>query len=191
LLTFSGMLARFDMANPGAWLCLLNSISFTRPLWKWCCTPRFRWKSRAGTLASSRYSTWRRGALLSTGLLFSVLFAGRRITSRSFMALTLRRRYSLPGCCPLLNFIGAPNALLSPRLACSGRCLYGQTDQAPPCGYALAGVFRSVLAANYSARSWTDLCQGRLSRSQVVEYAHWNAISRIEVSTQLAALTCD
>jgi hypothetical protein len=123
-----------------------------------------------------------------TGLLFSVLFA------RSSDHIPQLYGADLAGgatAClavvPLLNFIGAPNALLLAS-ACMALASALWSDQfkmrRAACG--LAAVFILLIAANYSGKIIDVIyAKGVYRDPKWVEYSRWNAISRIEVDTHL------
>ncbi|HEU4413263.1 MAG TPA: hypothetical protein VFT65_00665, partial [Candidatus Angelobacter sp.] len=123
-----------------------------------------------------------------TGLLFSVLFA------RSTDAISHLYGADLAGgatAClavvPMLNLVGAPNALLlaSASMAVAG-ALWAADNRLRKIGYALAAVFVVLAAANYSGKLVDVIyAKGAYRDPKWVEYARWNAISRIEVNTQL------
>src|SRR5262249_13665201 len=123
-----------------------------------------------------------------TGLLFSVLFA------RSTAAISQLYGADLAGgaaACmavvPLLNLIGAPNALLLASAAMAlAAALWADNIAWRKAAYAVAAVFTLLIAANYSG--WildVIYAKGAYRDPRWVEYARWNAISRIEVNTQL------
>src|SRR5215831_17998896 len=122
-----------------------------------------------------------------TGLLLSVLFA------RSTRAISVLYGADLAGgasAClavvPLLNLIGAPNALLFSSLAMGlAAALWASTRRLRAIGLGVALVFALLIAANHSGRL-VDVryAKGVLHDPKWVEFAKWNAISRIEVNNQ-------
>ena len=122
-----------------------------------------------------------------TGLLFSVLFA------RSAAAVSFLYSADLAGgasAClaivPLLNALGAPNALLVASLVMAvAAALWAEKAKARGLALALGGLIVFVLAGNFSGR-WIDVvyAKGVFRNPQSVEFARWNAISRIEVDQQ-------
>ncbi|MGZ4840453.1 MAG: hypothetical protein ACXV5J_01810, partial [Candidatus Angelobacter sp.] len=181
-------LAQFDMRSLGAWLCLLNSIFILASVEVVLHTPvslevtgRNFGKLTVIYLAAAV-------PFFLTGLLFSVLFA------RSSDHIPQLYGADLAGgatAClavvPLLNLIGAPNALLLAS-ACMAvaAALWADQIKLRRAAYALAAVFVLLLAANYSGRIIDVIyAKGVYRDPKWIEYARWNAISRIEVSTQL------
>jgi hypothetical protein len=181
-------LAQFDMRTLGARLCLLNSILILATVEVVLHTPvslevtgRNFGKLTIIYLAAAV-------PFFLTGLLFSVLFA------RSTDAISILYGADLAGgagAClavvPLLNLIGAPNALLFASAAMAfAAVLWNPGGRLGRIAYAVALVFVLLIAANYSGKLVDVIYAKGLYRDpQWVEYARWNAISRIEVNTQL------
>jgi hypothetical protein len=181
-------LARFDMRTLGAWLCLLNSIFILASVEVVLHTPvSLEVTGRNFGKLTIIYMAAAVPFFL-TGLLFSVLFA------RSSDHIPQLYGADLAGgatAClavvPLLNFIGAPNALLLAS-ACMAvaAALWADQLKLRRAAYALAAVFVLLMAANYSGRIIDVIyAKGVFRDPKWVEYSRWNAISRIEVSTQL------
>jgi len=181
-------LERFDLRALGARLCLLNSIFILAAVEVVLHTPvslevtgRNFGKLTIIYLAAAV-------PFFLTGLLFSVLFA------RSSAQIPQLYGADLAGgatAClavvPLLNFIGAPNALLLAS-ACMAFASALWSDQAKlrRVGYGLAAVFVLLIAANYSGKIIDVIyAKGVYRDPKWVEYSRWNAISRIEVDTHL------
>ncbi|MCU1254111.1 MAG: hypothetical protein JWM83_410 [Candidatus Angelobacter sp.] len=181
-------LARFDMRTLGAWLCLLNSIFILASVEVVLHTPvslevtgRNFGKLTIIYLAAAV-------PFFLTGLLFSVLFArSSNHISQLYGADLAGGATACLVVVPLLNFIGAPNALLLAS-ACMAVAAALWTDQIKlrRAAYALATVFVLLLAANYSGKIIDVIyAKGVYRDPKWIEYVRWNAISRIEVSTQL------
>src|SRR5215470_18285244 len=115
-----------------------------------------------------------------TGLLLSVLFA------RSAGAISVLYGADLAGgasAClavvPLLNLIGAPNALLLSSLTMAVAGAFWADATRPrlrAMAAALAGLFALLMVANHSGR-WVDViyAKGVLSDPKQIEFARWNA----------------
>jgi hypothetical protein len=181
-------LARFDMRTLGAWLCLLNSIFILASVEVVLHTPvslevtgRNFGKLTIIYLAAAV-------PFFLTGLLFSVLFArSSDHISQLYGADLAGGATACLAVVPLLNVIGAPNALLLAS-ACMAvaAALWADQLKLRRTAYALATVFVLLLAANYSGKIVDVIyAKGVYRDPRWIEYARWNAISRIEVSTQL------
>ncbi|HZD95493.1 MAG TPA: hypothetical protein VE133_14620, partial [Candidatus Sulfotelmatobacter sp.] len=181
-------LARFDLPALGGRICHLNSILVLVAVEVVLHTPVSL--EVTGRNFAKLTIIYLAAALpfFLTGLLFSVLFA------RSTNAISLLYGADLlggAGAClavvPLLNLIGAPNALLLASAAMAfAASLWGSTAMLRKAAYALTAVFVLLIAANYSGKLLDVIyAKGMYRDPKWVEYARWNAISRIEVNTQL------
>jgi hypothetical protein len=181
-------LARFDMRTLGAWLCLLNSIFILCSVEVVLHTPvslevtgRNFGKLTIIYLAAAV-------PFFLTGLLFSALFArSSEHISQLYGADLAGGATACLAVVPLLNFIGAPNALLLAS-ACMAvaAALWADQIKLRRAAYALAAIFILLMAANYSGKIIDVIyAKGVYREPKWIEYARWNAISRIEVSTQL------
>jgi hypothetical protein len=133
----------------------------------------------------------------STGLIFSAVFAREtRHVTRLYAADLLGGATACLGVVPLLNWIGGPNAVLFSALAMAAAAIVwspGSSAETPkPRGFFLrtlpwiAGAALLVLIiANHSGR-WIDViyAKGIFRDRSWVEFAKWNAISRVEVDRQ-------
>jgi len=181
-------LERFELRTLGARLCLLNSICILAAVEVVLHTPvslevtgRNFGKLTIIYLAAAV-------PFFLTGLLFSVLFA--RFTkdiSQLYGADLAGGATACLAVVPLLNFIGAPNALLLAS-ACMAfaSALWSDQIKMRRVAYGLAAVFVLFIAANYSGRIIDVIyAKGVYRDPRWVEYSRWNAISRIEVDTHL------
>jgi hypothetical protein len=181
-------LARFDMRTLGAWLCLLNSIFILCSVEVVLHTPvslevtgRNFGKLTIIYLAAAV-------PFFLTGLLFSVLFArSSGHISQLYGADLAGGATACLAVVPLLNFIGAPNALLLASCCMAVAAgLWADQIKLRRAAYALAAIFVLLMAANYSGRIIDVIyAKGIYRDPKWIEYTRWNAISRIEVSTQL------
>jgi spermidine synthase len=122
-----------------------------------------------------------------TGLLFSIVFA--RETER------IPRLYGADLCggamaclaiVPLLNWLGGPNAILVAALALSGAAIiWSDSPIMRRNAGLLALALATLTAVNHSGR-WIDVvyAKGMFRDPAWVEFARWNAISRVEVDRQ-------
>lgn len=181
-------LARFDMRTLGAWLCLMNSIFILCSVEVVLHTPvslevtgRNFGKLTIIYLAAAV-------PFFLTGLLFSMLFArSSGHISQLYGADLAGGATACLAVVPLLNFIGAPNALLLAS-ACMAVAagLWADQIKLRRAAYALAAIFILLMAANYSGKIVDVIyAKGVYRDPKWIEYSRWNAISRIEVSTQL------
>ncbi len=181
-------LARFSMRTLGTWLCLLNSIFILASVEVVLHTPvslevtgRNFGKLTIIYLAAAV-------PFFLTGLLFSVLFArSSHHISQLYGADLAGGATACLAVVPLLNFIGAPNALLLAS-ACMAVAagLWADQIKLRRAAYALAAIFVLLMAANYSGKIIDVIyAKGVYRDPKWIEYSRWNAISRIEVDTHL------
>ncbi|HEX7289344.1 MAG TPA: hypothetical protein VF532_24385 [Candidatus Angelobacter sp.] len=183
-------LGRFPLDALGAWLCLINSLCILGAVEVVLHTPVSLQVTGPNFLKLTIIYLAAAVPFFLTGLLFSMVFA------RSPGAISFLYGADLAGgamAClavvPLLNLIGAPNALLLASLAmAASAALWAGQNRLRVLGLALAGVFALLIAANHSGRLLDVVyAKGQLRDSQWVEFAKWNAISRIEVNNQNGA----
>jgi len=122
-----------------------------------------------------------------TGLLFSVVFAREAKTiAHLYGADLLGGALACLAIVPLLNWIGGPNAILFAALSMAVAAIAWSTGRVMRRASAtLAVVLLAVIGANYSGR-WIDViyAKGGFRDKSWVEFARWNAISRVEVDRQ-------
>ncbi len=122
-----------------------------------------------------------------TGLLFSVVFA--RETGR------IPRLYGADLCggalaclavVPLLNWLGGPNAILTSAIALAAAAvIWAESDAARRNAALLALALLVLTGANYSGRLIDVVyAKGQFRDPAWVEFARWNALSRVEVDRQ-------
>jgi spermidine synthase len=125
-----------------------------------------------------------------TGLAFSIVFARQTgHISRLYAADLMGGALACLAIVPLLNWLGGPNTLLFTGLCMAIAGTVWATDRAGRRSGAVAAVLLLVLiAANYRGR-WFDIvyAKGLFRDAAWVEFARWNAISRVEVDRQGSA----
>jgi hypothetical protein len=183
-------LQRFPTGKLGSWICIGNSLCVLGALEVVLHTPVSLDVTGANFLKLTIIYLAAAVPFFLTGLLFSVVFA------RSSQAISLLYGADLAGgaaAClavvPLLNLIGAPNALLLSSLAMAvAGVLWGGQSRLRALGLTLAAGFALMIATNYSGRLLDVVyAKGVLRDLKWVEFAKWNAISRIEVNNQNGA----
>jgi hypothetical protein len=122
-----------------------------------------------------------------TGLLFSVVFAREthRIP-RLYGADLSGGALACLAVVPLLNWLGGPNAILVAAVALAiAAMIWAEGRAARRNAALLALVIVAVIAVNYSGRVIDVVyAKGMFRDPAWVEFARWNAISRVEVDRQ-------
>ena len=181
-------LARFSMRALGAWLCLLNSIFILCSVEVVLHTPVSLEVTGCNFGKLTIIYLAAAVPFFLTGLLFSVLFArSSNHISQLYGADLAGGATACLAVVPLLNFIGAPNALLlaSASMAVAAG-LWADQIKLRRAAYAFTAVFVLLMAANYSGKIIDVIyAKGVYRDPKWIEYSRWNAISRIEVDTHL------
>jgi spermidine synthase len=124
---------------------------------------------------------------LFTGILFSVVFARQAGTiTRLYGADLLGGATACLSTVPLLNWLGGPNSILAgAAIMALAAVIWAANSKARKTAGVLAGVLGALILANYSGRLIDVIyAKGVLRDKSWVEFARWNAISRVEVDRQ-------
>ena len=122
-----------------------------------------------------------------TGILFSVVFAREaRTITRLYGADLLGGALACLGVVPLLNWIGGPNTILFAGVAMAlAGIMWALSSRTRKIAGVLAGALLVLIAANHDGRRIDVIYAKGMFRDQAwVEFARWNAISRVEVDNQ-------
>ena len=87
---------------------------------------------------------------------------------------------------PLLNWLGGPNAILfAGAVAATAAIIWATPGNAKKLAFGIGGLLLMLIAANYSGRLIDVVyAKGIFRDASWVEFARWNAISRVEVDRQ-------
>ena len=122
-----------------------------------------------------------------TGLEFSSIFAREsQHIPRLYGADLVGGALACLGVVPLLNWLGAPNALMfSAFMSAVAALIWASTSTGRRFILGLAAALVIIIAANRSGKLIDIVyAKGKLRDPSWVEFARWNAISRIEVDRQ-------
>lgn len=122
-----------------------------------------------------------------TGLFFSVLFARRHSKiSQLYAADLIGGSLACIGIVPVLNTLGGPNTVLFGAVAmATGALLWAEQKWSKRVAGALLVIFVALIAANYRGKLIDIVYAKGMRRDKPwVEFAKWNAISRVEVDDQ-------
>src|SRR5208337_2107324 len=122
-----------------------------------------------------------------TGLQFSVIFARKcQHIPRLYGADLAGGALACLGIVPLLNWVGGPNTVLvSAAMAAIAGAVWATSRFARRLALALAALLLVLITANYSGRLIDIVyAKGHFRDRSWVEFARWNAISRVEVDRQ-------
>ena len=123
----------------------------------------------------------------ATGLEFSVIFSREsEHIPRLYGADLLGGALACLGVVPLLNWVGGPNALIfSAFVSALAAAAWSSKLLARKVAFGLAAALLLVIAANHAGKLIDVVyAKGKLRDPSWVEFARWNAISRIEVDRQ-------
>jgi hypothetical protein len=122
-----------------------------------------------------------------TGLEFSVVFARESAhIPRLYGADLTGGALACLGIVPLLNWLGGPNTILfAAVVSAAAAAIWATGSIARKLTGGLAAVLLLVIAANHSGRMIDVIyAKGEYRDASWVEFARWNAISRVEVDNQ-------
>jgi spermidine synthase len=180
-------LGRFPTRTLLSWLCVTNAVLIPVVLEIVLHVPVSLSLSRANFLRLTAIYLASAVPFFVTGLEFSILFAREaRHISRLYGADLLGGALACLGIVPLLNWLGAPNTVLfAAVMATFAGASWAVSANLRKLTLALASVLLLLIAANHSGRLIDVVYAKGLFRDKAwVEFARWNAISRVEVDRQ-------
>src|SRR5579864_7274137 len=180
-------LGRFQTRPLLAWLCVANALVVPMVLEIVLHVPVFLGLSWANGLRLTMIYLASAVPFFITGLEFSILFARESgHISRLYGADLLGGALACLGVVPLLNWLGGPNTVLfgAVMAAVAGAAWAANVKQRKVTLGLVAGLLLAI-AANHSGRLIDVVYAKGLFRDRSwVEFARWNAISRVEVDRQ-------
>jgi spermidine synthase len=187
-------LTRFTTRPLAATLCTLNTAAIFLALEVVLHVPVSLELSRWNFLRLSALYLASAVPFIFTGLIFSVVFAREtHHVTRLYGADLLGGASACLAVVPLLNWIGGPNAILFSALAMAGAAMVWNRRASNNGPLSLKNLLPAIAAAililfilaNHSGR-FIDViyAKGIFRDRSWVEFARWNAISRVEVDRQ-------
>src|SRR5579863_5385134 len=180
-------LGRFRTRSLLSWLCVANAAVVPIVLEIVLRVPVSLSLSRANFLRLSAIYLASAIPFFVTGLEFSILFAREsRNISRLYGADLLGGALACLGVVPLLNFLGGPNTVLFAAVTASvAGAAWAADVRMRKFTLGLAAALLLLVAANRSGRLIDVVYAKGIFRDKAwVEFARWNAISRVEVDRQ-------
>ena len=180
-------LSRIGTRPLAAWLCGLNAIVIPFVLEIVLHVPVSLELSWTNLLRLTVLYLSAAIPFLLTGVLFSVVFAREtRTITRLYGADLLGGALACLSVVPLLNWIGGPNAILfaATVMALAG-LMWADSRRTRNVTGVIAAVLVLLIAVNHSGRLIDVIyAKGIFRDKSWVEFARWNAISRVEVDRQ-------
>ena len=180
-------LARFETRSLVARLCSLNALVVVAVLTVVLRTPVSLEFSQANFLRLTIIYMASAVPFFVTGLEFSIVFARESAhIPRLYGADLGGGALACLAIVPLLNFLGGPNTVLfaGATMAAAG-AVWAAGGKARRAAVIWAALLLLLIVANYSGRLFDIVyAKGELRDSSWVEFARWNAISRVEVDRQ-------
>jgi len=181
------LLARFETCRLLTWLCAANALAIPVVLEVVLHVPVSLALTRGNFLHLTAIYLVSAMPFYLTGLEFSILFAREAAhIPRLYGADLLGGALACLGVVPLLNLLGGPNTVLfAGVMAALAGAIWASTPAFPKLLAFFAGLLLCLIAANHSGQ-WIDViyAKGVLRDRSWVEFARWNAISRVEVDRQ-------
>src|SRR5580704_3317874 len=180
-------LDRFQTRTLLSWLCVSKALVVPIVLEIVLHVPVSLTLSRANFLRLTAIYLASTVPFLITGLEFSILFAREsRHISRLYGADLMGGALACLGVVPLLNWLGGPNTILfAGAMAALAGAAWATHANIRKFTLALSTVLLLVIGANHAGRLIDVVYAKGIFRDKAwVEFARWNAISRVEVDRQ-------
>jgi hypothetical protein len=178
------IMAPIELGKMASGLCMLNALVIPTVLEIVLHLPVSLDLSGVNFVRLSAIYIWSAGPFFITGLELSLIFARRSSQiSRLYGADLFGAAVACLGIVPLLNRVGGPNTILfAAALAGMAAAVWASTTAYRKYAVGLSGALLVLMAANYSGRLIDVVyAKGSLRDKSLVEFARWNAISRVEV----------
>ncbi len=177
-------LARWKTRSLGMTVAALNALAVLLALEVVLHTPVALQLTRSSFLRLAAIYLAAAVPFCGTGLIFSVVFAReKRRVAPLYGADLVGAACACLAIVPLLDFLGGPNAVICAALGMAVASLcWAETRNRRWVAAMLAAALALLIAANHSGKLVDVIYAKGLARSgEWIEFARWNAISRIEV----------
>jgi spermidine synthase len=178
------MLSRFGLRKLVTTLCIVNALVIPIVLETVLHLPVSLDLTRGNFLRLTTIYLTSSVPFFITGLELSIIFARHPLhISRLYGADLFGGAVACLGIVPLLNKVGGPNTILfTAVIAAAAAAVWAPTVIARRWSAALSAALVLLIVANYSGRLIDVVyAKGLLRDRSLVEFARWNAISRVEV----------
>jgi hypothetical protein len=180
-------LARFETRRLASWLCAINALVIPIALEIVLHLPVSLDLSKTNFLKLTAMYLTAAVPFFLTGVQFSLVFARESENiPRLYGADLAGGALACLGIVPLLNWLGGPNAIIFAAAAAAGAAAIWSTSRImrrTTAGVAIA--LGLLIAANHSGKLIDIIyAKGMFRDPAWVEFARWNAISRVEVDRQ-------
>jgi spermidine synthase len=184
---FKDRLSKIDTRKLASRLCMLNSVLLVAVLELVLHIPVALSVGGGNFLRLTALYLAAALPFFVTGLLFSIVFARetRRIP-RLYGADLCGGALACLAIVPILNWLGGPNAIILAGVALAiAAMIWAENRSTRRNSALLAGALMVLTAANYSGRLIDIVyAKGKFRDPAWVEFARWNALSRVEVDRQ-------
>ena len=182
-----GWLTKYSLRKLAAWLSLLNALVVPLVLEVVLHVPVSLDLTRSNFLRLTAIYLASAAPFFITGVEFLIIFAREtELISRLYGADLVGGALACLAVVPLLNWIGGPNAILFAALvAAVASAAWSNGAALRKSAAGVAVLLIAGIAANHSGKL-ADIvyAKGKLRNASWVEFARWNAISRVEVDKQ-------
>src|SRR5579863_4838104 len=181
---------RFPTRSLLSCLCAMNALAVPIVLGIVLHVPVSLELSRANLLRLTAIYLASAVPFFLTGIEFAILFARESgHISRLYGADLLGGALACLGVVPLLNWLGGPNTVLFAAFMASAAGVLWSTHAGPQkLNLTVAAVLLITIVANHSGTLFDVIyAKGIFRDKSWVEFARWNAISRVEVDRQAGA----
>ena len=178
-------LERYDLRSLAAACCALNAITIPIILEIVLHVPVSLELTSGNFLRLSAIYIASAIPFFVTGLQFSVIFARESVRiPRLYAADLAGGSLACLAVVPLLNWVGGPNAILFSALAAAVAAVtWSATRQRRILSITLVALLAVTIVLNFSGRI-ADIVWAKGVRQENVEFARWNALSRVEVDKE-------